>query len=641
MVQPPISSELVSPTDKTFPAIIHREIAKPTSESRDYNADTHRRSSSLSYTRPSGSIVDQSPSIPCPDFGDPIDFSVAMAESPSYSHFDYSTAGSSAMSRSNTMSRTTRPVASQPMSADMVRGETRRGLGSYETAKMIARDDAAKRLAGEGPYAILRRSMSFKRDTSKNRKSGTGTNRPRSQSMSAKSVRDMGISAPVPLPSPNGHADTDGTIADKAKKRQSLGPSRGIYLGDLSVDLGGRYTPSSPASSSSDSTSLYPASGGSAASYPRSTKLGNGNKPLHPALNGSEISILAPSTVGLGFSPIGTPASLPASLEAEAIDLTGTYSHLPEPVSRSTSTSARLPKRSTSLHRIKLEKPPSKAKPAETVPRERSLRASDLEQEDQSVEPEFDADTETELKPRRSFLLAQNTFFIPPLAVLPSLRSCKSLSTLKLPIQQGSPESIDLLPPAPVTTSHTPIAQDRRTRNGGFNLCSPSDAIDPLPHGDTVSPLSGPGVQRKKSTPFLTASASIRGMFRQNSNSIARTLSHAFDKDPKDPRSPTSRTDTSVMTASPGEPDGEREWREGLLREAVTSSFSRTDVNTVHVGSSRPPKRMPIPAQLLEAAHVIEADEEVSLYGGMEVEVEANTGVDPQDEEPEIEAKSL
>jgi hypothetical protein len=636
MKQAPISTEMVSPTDKTFPSIIHREVTKANTQDHDYSADTHRRSS-LSYTRPSGSIIDQSPSIPCPDFGDPIDFSVAMAESPSYSHFDYSTAGSSAMSRSNTISRTNRPITSQPMSADMIRGETRRGLGSYETAKMIARDDAAKRLAGEGPYAILRRSMSFKRDATKNRKSGTI--RPRSQSMSAKSVRDMGISSPVPLPSAN--TDADETVAEKAKKRQSLGPSRGIYLGDLSVDLGGRYTPSSPAFSSSDSTSLYPASGGSAASYPRSTKLGNGNKPLHPALNGSEISILAPSTIGLGFSPIVTPASLPASLEAEAIDLTGTYSHRPEPVARSTSTSARLPKRSTSLHRIKIEKPPMKAKPAEPAPREKSLRASELERADeQSVEPEIGI--EAELKPCRSFLLAQNTFFIPPLAVPPSLRSSKSLSTLKLPLQLGSPESVDTLPPAPATSNHTPVSQDRRTRNGGFNLCSPSDAIDPLPHGDTVSPISGPGVQRKKSTPFLTASASIRGMFRQNSNSIARTLSHAFDKDP---RSPTGRTGNTsdIVTASPatGEPDGEREWREGLLREAVTSSFSRADVHTVHVGSSKPPKRMPIPAQLLEAAHVTEAHEEVSLYRGMEVEVELEADAEHLEEDQEPEAKSL
>jgi len=535
--------------------------------------------------RPSSSFVEQSPSIPCPDFGDPIDFSVAMAESPSYSHFDYSTAGSSAMSRSNTISRNRTNANPVPMSADMVRGDTRKGLGSYETAKQIARADAAKRLVGDGPYAILKRSMSFKRDTTKDRKS----TRHRSQSLSARSVRDMDISSPVPMPMP---ANAE-TIADKAKNRQSLGLSRGIYLGDLSVDLGGRYTPSSPASS--DATSLYPASSASTASYPRQSIIIEQHKPLHPALNGSEISILAPSSVGLGFSPVGTQYSLPESLEAEAIDLTGTYSHRPEP-KRSLSSSAKLPKRSTSLHRIKLEKSLSIAKSAET--------------QDESLQSKVQGEG-SKLKPRRSFLLAQNTFFIPPLAVPPSVRSSRSMSTLKHPNKSGLGNPTELLPPAPVTTNTTPVAHDRRTRNGGFNLCSSPDSIDPLPRQDT--PLTG--MQRKKSTPFLTASASIRGMFRHNSTSIARTLSSAFDKDSK---SPPGRV--VEPTGSPGEPEGEREWREGLLREAVTSHFSRTDVNTVRTAPVKSSKRLPIPAQLMEAAHV---DDEESMYGQMEVEIEA------------------
>lgn len=542
--------------------------------------------------RPSSSFVNESPSIPCPDFGDPIDFSVAMAESPSYSHFDYSTAGSSAMSRSTTISRS-RPTNDQPMSADMVRGDTRRGLGSYESAKQIARDDAARRLAGEGPYAILRRSMSFKRDAAKDRKS----TRHRSQSVSARSVRDMEISSPVPMPMP---ANAE-TIADKAKNRQSLGPSRGIYLGDLSVDLGGRYTPSSPASS--DATSLYPASGSSAASYPRQSIVAPANKrPLHPALNGSEISILAPSTVGLGFSPIGTQCSLPESLEAEAIDLTGTHTHRPEP-KRSLSTSAKLPKRSTSLHRIKIERSPFKAPQAEPI------------QNDALAADSKDEQRESKVKPRRSFLLAQNTFYIPPLAVPPSLRSSRSLSTLRLPNTSALGTPTELLPPATVTVIVPNTSQDRRSRNAGFNLCSSPDSIDPLPRHEATSS----GMQRKKSTPFLTASASIRGMFRQNSTSIARTLSSAFDKDLK---SPAGRSPASPETdASPGEPDGEREWREGLLREAVTSHFSRTDVSTARMAPVKSSKRMPIPAQMMEG-HVVE-DEENSTYGQMEVEVEA------------------
>jgi len=521
-----------------------------------------------------------------------------MAESPSYSHFDYSTAGSSAMSRSTTM---TRPKA-LPTSTEMARGDTRRGLGSYESAKVIAREDAAKRLAGEGPYAILRRSMSLKRERGrKSEISNSRESRPRSHSLSAKSVRDMAISPPVPLPTFD-------------PKRQSLGPSRGIYLGDMSVDLGGRYTPPSPASVSngSDGTSLYPASGGSAASYPNAQEVKRTNrksgKPLHPALSGtvnassSDVSILAPSSVGLGFSPVGTVVSLPESLEAEAIDLTGSYGVPVSTVDRGT---RRLPKRSTSLHRIKLEQSPITTK-----------LASPKEISTPKPAEEAEGSTQQEVKPRRSVLLAQNTFYIPPLIVPSSLRSSRSLSALKLMQDNTLPTPTELLPPAPVVTRPGPPLAERRTRTtpGFGGLCSPSDAIDPLPHSenqDQISPLSDtrPNMERKKSTPFLTASASIRGMFRHNS--IARTLSHAFDKE-KETNVPLSApmSRSAAASARGRAPDGEREWREGLLREAVTSSFSVSPGGEVDMGpvvtTGRSSKRLPIPAQLLSAAPIMD-----------------------------------
>jgi len=116
-------------------------------------------------------------------------------------------------------------------------------------------------------------------------------------------------------------------------------------------------------------------------------------------------------------------------------------------------------------------------------------------------------------------------------------------------------------------------------------------------------------MERKKSTPFLTASASIRGMFRHNS--IARTLSHAFDKE-KETNVPLSApmSRSAAASARGRAPDGEREWREGLLREAVTSSFSVSPGGEVDMGpvvtTGRSSKRLPIPAQLLSAAPIMD-----------------------------------
>ena len=118
-------------------------------------------------------------------------------------------------------------------------------------------------------------------------------------------------------------------------------------------------------------------------------------------------------------------------------------------------------------------------------------------------------------------------------------------------------------------------------------------------------------------------------MFRQNSTSIARTLSNAFDKDPKSPNASPS------TNMSPGEPEGEREWREGLLREAVTSHFSRTDVNSPRTAPVKSSKRMPIPPQMMKT-HVVEDEEESKHQMEVEVEVEAEA-----EQDQAMEASSL
>ena len=538
---------------------------------------------------------------------------VLVSQSPVYScnqlDFSISTASASGMSRCGTLGST--KLDSIPMSVEMERDVPRVGLGSYDSGKRAARADALRRLSGyttgsqgqdrdqsrqsaEASFSTLRRTVvSFKREP-KNDKRATGDGRPRAYSLSAKMAREIGISSPVPMPMPT------------SSKRETLSPSRGIYLGDLSVDLGGRYgdrqsLPVRSSPISSGGTSLFPAS--STSSYfPRQSTISG--RPLHPALS-SEISLLAPSSVGLGFSPVGSPASLPESLQAEAIDLTGNYGHAFE---RDTTTGTnrmnRLPKRTSSLHYLKSASPtiapplPDMPTPGlHTSPEPEVLsEPKPTEMVQQSLPPKD--------KPRRSFLLAQNTFYIPPLVPPPSLRSSRSLSNLHAS-QPSTPTS--LVPPTPLMANkaYTKRSHNRRG-TGAFGICSP-EGIDPLPlsPGDHSSPLSLSSVppsirlERKRSSPFMNASASIRMMFTQNP--IARSLSRSFDRDRE---SRESRANTSMDTqlsssatlkskiSGPVENDGERMWREGLLREAVTASLGGSVSKT---SSSERPRTTPNP----------------------------------------------
>lgn len=71
------------------------------------------------------------------------------------------------------------------------------------------------------------------------------------------------------------------------------------------------------------------------------------------------------------------------------------------------------------------------------------------------------------------------------------------------------------------------------------------------------------------------------------------------------------------------------------MREAVTSHFSRTDVNSPRMAAVKSSKRLPIPPQMMES-YVVE-DEEESMYQ-MEVEVEAEAEAE---QEQAVEANSL
>ena len=554
--------------------------------------------STISNSTSSGTAGGRSfvaPNYPAPYIGD--EDQVSQSPVYSYNHLDFSISTASEMSRCGTLGSTR--LDSIPMSVEMERDVPRAGLGSYDSGKLAARADALRRLSGytgsvpsgQESSSTLRRTVSFKKDSKKDKRI-TGDSRPRAYSLSAKMAREIGISSPVPMPMPV-----------STLKRETLSPSRGIYLGDLSIDLGGRYgdgSRSSTSPTSSGGSSLYPAS--STSSYCPRQSIGP-SRPLHPALS-SEISLLATSSVGLGFSPVGTPVSLPESLRAEAIDLTGNYA--PEPgrdITTSTTKMTRIPKRTSSLHYLKIG-PPTLAPPLPDLPR--------LEPPVSSAEPAMEGEGNKNLPiiekpPRRSFLLAQETFFIPPLVSPPSLRFSRSLSNLHFSQPSTPTTPIPPVPRAP-DKSYSKRSHIRRG-TGAFGICSPN-GIDPLPLSppDHTSPLSLSSItpsirlERKRSSPFMDASASIRMMF----NPIARSLSKSFDRETKANTSVETQQSSSATLKSkisgPVENDGERMWREGLLREALTASLgaSLSQNSNSERPRSNPKSRLAIPRQFLE-----------------------------------------
>ncbi|WWC94498.1 hypothetical protein V866_001344 [Kwoniella sp. B9012] len=675
-----------------------------------------RRSQSLTSPRPAPSPPadpQKSPLLPAPDLGDPLSLSVVIP-SPSYSHLDYSPAGSSASSMSRSQSKgggwSKRTSAIFPLSVAMSRGDTRKGLGTYDSAKLKAQQEFEQRtnwtnIGLEGRIASIKRSFSLrKKDSSE--EPGRRM-RPRSQSLTTtKSIRGLDEAPPLPSPSlmKGGYIPYGGEYTSEG------------YTGELSIDLGSRYHPhhleESPttlemdlASPRSAETSIFRASTPTSLEYDHHLTSGSHaamndkvirivGRPLHPAFNesGGSLSILAPSTVGLGFSPVGTPVSLPESLLEEAIDLTETGRRLSSPMIEAVIT------------------PPTPQNQG-ILPRQAFLAPCPSHRpEDQHSHlgpPSLSAGSTgsgsgSQRIPRRSLLLAQNRFYIPsshakpspPIQVAveigvgvgggvgvgkkPSLRSSKSLGP---GIMKRAYASVDRNADAKGNGQPNPCEASTSTSFGGllksasirsttkrfsrilenndqhtdqqqnygteritstssmrfrsrplttFSICSPSDAIEPLPQSNSPSP--GLGMENKgqtpsqsrtlrsnRSSPFLSASNSLIIIFGKD-GFVARSLSQAFDKDHKNlhhqardslysererekSSSPKSKEELKLRISSPLEAsqksegerrrhralspeyeeearekgrDADKKWRESVLQEALSLSISNS-----------------------------------------------------------------
>ncbi|WVQ67367.1 uncharacterized protein L199_005563 [Kwoniella botswanensis] len=707
-----------------------------------------RRSQSLTSPRPAPSPPadpQNSPLLPAPDLGDPLSLSVVIP-SPSYSHLDYSPAGSSASPMSRSQSKkggwSKRTSAIFPLSVAMSRGDTRKGLGTYDSAKLKAQQDFEQRtnwtsIGLEGRMASIKRSVSLrKKDSSE--ESGRRT-RPRSQSLTTtKSIRELDEAPPLPSPSlmKGGYIPYGGEYTSEG------------YTGELSIDLGSRYHPHhlegcsttlemDLASPRSAETSIFPASTPTSLEYDHHlTSRGHTvmidkvirivGRPLHPAFNESEgsLSIMAPSTVGLGFSPVGTPVSLPDSLLEEAIDLTETGRRLSSPMIEAVITPP-TPQNQGILPRQALLAPCRSHRPEDQNSHQYSPSLST---------GSTGSGTGSQRIPRRSLLLAQNRFYIPsshakpspPMQVpvevgvgvgggvgvgrKPSLRSSKSLGPgimkrayapfdLKADVDgngqpgPGEPSNSTsfggLIKSASIRSTtkrfsrilenhdqHTHQQQSYGTERISstssmkfrsrplttFSICSPSDAIEPLPQNNSPSP--GMAISRtlrsNRSSPFLSASNSLRILFGKD-GFVARSLSQAFDKDhnnhqhhhqPRDSvysereksLSPRSKEELKLRISSPLEAshnaegvrrrhralspeygeearekgrDADKKWRESVLQEALSISISnssslhklanydKTDGGAVpRMVSSGSKSRLAIPDQLLSAPNI-------------------------------------
>ncbi|KAK4685982.1 hypothetical protein P7C73_g4146, partial [Tremellales sp. Uapishka_1] len=520
-----------------------------------------KRSLSLISPRAATTPPLPSPILPTPDLGGPLQLTDVIPLSPSFSHLDYSQAGSTAPS-SRRMSISTPsfkrethqlqpivfPLALQGGIA-MSRGDTRIGLGDYASGKVKARQDAASRAAKPSLPGSIKRSISFrKKRVAEEEKSSKP--RPRSQSFGGKSIRELGlsISSPVPIPIPT-------STQLEYQKRSRM--DRGIYLGDSSVDLGGRYR----SSKHSDQSSPYPESTPTTGYMSLSEEVDHGprrgakdikidGKPIHPDM--SEISILAPSTIGLGFSPLQTPISLPESLEAEVIEL--------------------------AERGRKLVSPASIAPPRRPV--------------------------ETERGPTKPDLIAQNTFYLPPLHPKPSIRSSSGMrrAATSMNLHHESSEAR----PAPGRNTFSPTLPSHGRRPMTAFLCSPPNAIDPLP---PLPASPDVGTPSKHSSPFLTASASLRGLF--SSTKIARSLSLVFEREDKDKLEREKGNEhLKSRISSPLEANTDKLYRESILSQALSTSFHSQLNRLANEGikedqggklvSSGSKSRMPIPTQLLE-----------------------------------------
>ena len=278
--------------------------------------------------------------------------------------------------------------------------------------------------------------------------------------------------------------------------------------------------------------------------------------------------------------------------------------------------------------------------------------------------------------PIRSAVSGQNTFYIPPIHPKPVLRAPKSMgasqmrraytsASLSTDAQSGinlpsngvksrrSPEIRS--PPSSLSIRSPPSSMPPimcRCPITCFALCSPPDAIGALPLNSPDPAASKPGLRSKKSSAFMTASASLRVIFGRE-GFVGRSLSHALDADEISPnvmRQSELKSKISCplvafgSTLSPTARESvrrdNRAWRESVLNQAISLSISsrlnkRAEATETEVLLQRSGSQFPvaIPREPIFSTGQAEAE---SLDVGHESAASGWNGTDPTSKEDTV-----
>jgi hypothetical protein len=316
----------------------------------------------------------------------------------------------------------------------------------------------------------------------------------------------------------------------------------------------------------------------------------------------SDVSLLAPSSLGLDHSPLSSAVSLPSSLEAALVKA------MPE--------TKVVQERDITIRGEKLANRLSCTRTSPACPS--STAASAV-----AFPPGSNPSRTRRLSPR-SQMLAQNTFYLPPVHVKPVLRSTKSHGSGELRHKETADQS-GMKRASTQERSHRKNLT-KRQRSSPFGLCIASGGIEPL-DGYDATPKANRTLVREfnsLSGTFLAATGSLRMLLRgrhengtagegytlrsahgkssthEESTHVQRsTLPRNFKAKQAKPISisvplpiPTWASASKVSTRL----DGDKEWRESLLSQAVNYSFQgQTSLRRIpkHASPTRQRPRIP------------------------------------------------
>lgn len=524
---------------------------------------------------------------PCSDFGEELSLVLGMSKPPQRFH------ASEYPESAYYIERPDLCVSEQPASHPMVREYTSMGWDGEDIENRFNTGKALEELpltnANELERTKKGNSMSPWYQVSHKRSEA---------SPSSNSIRDHETRTHTPL------------YTLKGSKSKS-------YPGGLPLDAGGPSWPSS-ASLSPSSASLFPPSSSPSSNSFLSSSMSNHSIRILTATtaqtrprmtflaNASDISILAPSTIGIGCSSsvgMGRPGSLPESLEAECIDLTETGRRI------SHANESKGDKRHSLMSRMRTVG-------LETV--------------------EIITEEAPSIQPLESDPVYLNSYSIPPVHALappqtrppvqgPKLKRAHTYANLKdvwklasfpvglieaspdeEPVKQdnrapyprilespaviyppslGSP--IDILP-RPVSstiapnsiTAHSPPTSHSHSSVRPAPMHSPPDADEEHSHVCSCSSPQTGSIRKIRRSPFQATRNSLRGMLSKSFKS--RSLVHAFDNAEQNSQqrgSPLkSKISGPLLVRSAGDEmdrkKSDKEWREEVLKDVVGRTLS-------------------------------------------------------------------